>query len=96
MAFCAKSNYQWCGMEYGRECWGGGSLNSYSTLLNESMCNYACEGNATELCGGSLAITLYQRNGSTTTSAASKEDMAWGLGISMGLFAVMSAVFLGF
>jgi len=55
-------------------------------------------GNASEVCGGSLSLTLYNltRTGKTSAAAAlSNGDLAWGLGASAALVGVMSAVFVG-
>jgi len=84
-------------MEYGRECWGSGNLNSYSTQLNESACGYECVGNSSQVCGGSLALTLYNLTSSKTSAASTVGaggEMVWALGSAV-LVAGMSAVFIG-
>jgi hypothetical protein len=62
------------GLEYGRECWCGEYLSTLSSKLNDSKCDFACNGNASELCGGQLAITLYN------LTSDSKTGIAWSLG----------------
>lgn len=65
LTFC--SDTQFFGLEYGRECYCANYLSSFSVKLNESRCNYACNGNSSEICGGSLALTLYNRTGDART-----------------------------
>ncbi|GAB7340950.1 hypothetical protein MBLNU457_7294t1 [Dothideomycetes sp. NU457] len=95
--WCSQHRYQYCGIEYGRECWGSGNLNSYSTQLNESRCDYECVGNSSQVCGGSLALTLYNLTSSKTSAASTvgaPGEMVWALGSAV-LVAGMSAVFIG-
>jgi len=79
-------------MEYGRECWGSPYLSSLSNPLSDSKCNIACEGNSSELCGGSLTITLYNLTDKSAThhSMASRE-LGVGAGGMMG-FCIASAM----
>ncbi|KAL8652676.1 MAG: hypothetical protein Q9226_004173 [Calogaya cf. arnoldii] len=52
--------YQYAGIEYGRECWCGDTLASTSTNATaETQCNKVCPGNTSQLCGGSNRLTLY-------------------------------------
>lgn len=44
----------------GRECYCSTSLSPQSEKLNETTrCTLSCAGNASEICGGKLALTLY-------------------------------------
>ena len=72
IAYCASFSSQYAGLEYGRECYCASYLSSFSTKLNESRCNYACNGNASEICGGMLSLTLYNRTGDGKSSAAGR------------------------
>ena len=64
---------QYAGLEYGRECWCGQELSDLSDKLNESSkCMYSCAGNSSEVCGGHLALTLYN-----LTSDDLKTGIAW-------------------
>jgi len=73
---CASSDtatgqpYRYAGVEYGRECWCGDTLDlagatqgttpaTPSKNLTASACGFACPGNATESCGGSLTMNLF-------------------------------------
>ncbi|KAG9230010.1 WSC domain-containing protein [Amylocarpus encephaloides] len=57
-------NYAYAGVEYGRECWCGNSLNTanYGTQalnVSDSQCNFQCPGNSTEYCGAGGRMSLY-------------------------------------
>lgn len=59
----------------GRECYCGAYLSPLSEKLSESTCEFACDGNASQVCGGPLALTLYNM----TKQASSKKSVAWSL-----------------
>lgn len=59
MAFCGSNKY--AGLEYGRECWCSDTLNSFAQKLPDLNCSLTCSGDKTEVCGGFLALTTYQR-----------------------------------
>ncbi len=53
-------NYAYVGLEYGRECWCGSTLNTAAVkATSETQCNKVCSGNKTEICGASNRLTLY-------------------------------------
>ncbi|KXS99386.1 hypothetical protein AC579_8802 [Pseudocercospora musae] len=79
---------QYAGLEYGRECYCSPYLSALSDKLNESRCDYACNGNASQLCGGRLSLTLYNR------TSDSKEGIAWSLGGQSTFYGLASAVFM--
>ena len=56
----------------GRECYCSPYLSALSEKLPDSRCIYSCVGNASEVCGGQLTLTLYN-----LTSADSKTGIAW-------------------
>ncbi|KAI9892350.1 MAG: hypothetical protein M1814_001551 [Vezdaea aestivalis] len=54
--------YQYAGLEYGRECWCGNAiLNNAQVASSDSACNKVCKGNSTEYCGNGGALSLYKR-----------------------------------
>ncbi|EXJ93880.1 hypothetical protein A1O1_02273 [Capronia coronata CBS 617.96] len=61
---CAQNaqslNRKYFGIEYAQECWTGNTLASSSAILADSTCSMACKGDATEMCGGNNALTLFQ------------------------------------
>lgn len=53
-------NYQYAGIEYGRECWCDNSIASTAVVASaESQCNKKCAGDATEICGAGLRLSMY-------------------------------------
>jgi WSC domain len=55
---CSTLNYQFAGLEYGGECW------CYNFIMGgngpvTSGCDMACLGDPTELCGGSLRLSMF-------------------------------------
>ncbi|KAK5119512.1 hypothetical protein LTR85_007612 [Meristemomyces frigidus] len=76
--FCSQGNngttMQYAGIEYGRECYCGQYLSALSEEINATArCIYACDGNSSEICGGALALSLYN------LTDASKHSIAWSL-----------------
>jgi len=61
-AKCAAScaNYAYFGTEWNRECFCGNSLTDGSAPVLETECDHPCTGDATEMCGGSRRLSLYQ------------------------------------
>ncbi|TKA83721.1 hypothetical protein B0A55_00271 [Friedmanniomyces simplex] len=78
LEYCSQgyngATMQYAGLEYGRECYCGAYLSALSEKLNESArCIYACDGNSSQVCGGALALTLYN------LTSDSKTGIAWSL-----------------
>ena len=76
--YCKQGNngtaLKYAGLEYGRECYCGAYLSALSDQLNASaQCIYGCNGNASELCGGRLALSLYN------LTSTSKTGIAWSM-----------------
>lgn len=61
IAYCEQRGFTMAGTEYGGQCFCGNSLVG-SSLLEDGKCNMPCEGNNTETCGGSLALTVYKKS----------------------------------
>jgi len=57
-AFCNTNNYGLAGLEFGKECFCGNALQTYSAI-GYTGCNMACSGNASEICGGSSRLSVY-------------------------------------
>ena len=53
--------YQYAGVEYGRECWCGNSLNLAAGAMNVSdeKCGFTCPGNGSEYCGSGGHLSLF-------------------------------------
>lgn len=56
-AHCAEKGFSLAGTEYGGQCFCGNELNS-STKQADSDCNMACDGDSTQMCGGSLRLSV--------------------------------------
>ncbi|WVF65608.1 hypothetical protein IAT40_000338 [Kwoniella sp. CBS 6097] len=58
--YCAARGFQYAGVEYGRECYCGNSIDNGADLTKTSTaCGTPCAGNPTVPCGGNNALTLY-------------------------------------
>ncbi|KAI9790330.1 MAG: hypothetical protein M1833_001949 [Piccolia ochrophora] len=75
-AFCRDKGFALAGVEYARECFCGAQLSSKSTLFPASNtttsaggidqgngCNMPCAGSASQTCGGSSRLSLWQAPG---------------------------------
>ena len=59
---CNSLNYPYAGVEYGDECYCGTGLRSGIQNATAGACNMLCPGSYYDLCGGSWAMQIYQRN----------------------------------
>ena len=57
----ACAQFKYFGIEYGRECYCGNSINDGSVEAQLEDCSFACPGDATESCGAGNRLTLYTR-----------------------------------
>ncbi|KAN0098799.1 WSC domain containing protein, partial [Hyaloscypha variabilis] len=55
----ACSSYTWFGVEYGRECYCGNTLNPGSVPAPALDCDFECPGNADETCGAGNRLNMY-------------------------------------
>jgi hypothetical protein len=62
VAYCSENGYSLAGTEYGGQCFCANSLSSESSLLDGSKCDMPCEGDATQTCGGSWALSVYSKS----------------------------------
>ncbi|KAM7197259.1 WSC domain containing protein [Rhypophila sp. PSN 637] len=58
----ACSGFKYFGLEYGRECYCGDSINQGSIETAAEECSFSCPGNAAQTCGAGGRLTLYTRN----------------------------------
>jgi len=59
VAYCNQRGYSMAGTEYGGQCFCANTLAKGSSKLDDSKCNMPCEGDSSETCGGSLALSVY-------------------------------------
>ncbi|KAH6671970.1 WSC domain-containing protein [Halenospora varia] len=57
------SSYPYFGTQWSRECWCDKELTSGSAPAPLSECDHPCNGDATEMCGGSRRLSLYHNAG---------------------------------
>ena len=68
----AAEEFDYFGLEYGRECYFGNSLQTGSSSAASQDCNTPCPGNKKRSCGGGNRLNLYEyttTDVSTTTSS---------------------------
>ncbi|KAJ4397165.1 hypothetical protein N0V93_001389 [Gnomoniopsis smithogilvyi] len=69
--FCGGGSgrpFKYAGLEYSRECWCAQSINDLSVKMNDSACGLSCDGNASEICGGPMLLSLYTLGLNSTLS----------------------------
>ncbi|OHF03550.1 WSC domain-containing protein [Colletotrichum orchidophilum] len=69
--FCSAGNWQYMGVEYGRECFCGNTPNAGSLPAALTDCNMLCKGNALQYCGAGGRLDLYQFSPVSPSSASS-------------------------
>jgi len=63
IAYCDAKGFSMAGTEYAGQCFCGNELVN-SSLLSECVCDMKCEGDATQTCGGGLALSVYSKTNS--------------------------------
>lgn len=61
---CAFHGFVYAGLQFGEQCWCGNTLDTAGgagAVLPSSSCNSPCNGDTTTLCGGTWALSLYNR-----------------------------------
>ncbi|GAB7334631.1 hypothetical protein MBLNU13_g06594t1 [Cladosporium sp. NU13] len=58
-ALCSQLGYRLAGTEYAGECYCGDRLNGLAEQISAEHCNMACTGDASQVCGGPDAVSLY-------------------------------------
>ncbi|GAA5969249.1 hypothetical protein JCM11641_007526 [Rhodosporidiobolus odoratus] len=59
LSACGAAGFPVCGIEYKGECYGGLTFDGRNPALDSSRCNLACKNDASAICGGSNAMTVY-------------------------------------
>lgn len=62
LEYCASycTGYQYFGTEYGAECYCGNTIGAGANQTSDSECDMLCASNASEFCGSSSRLTVYQ------------------------------------
>ncbi|GLC68280.1 hypothetical protein PLESTF_000671300 [Pleodorina starrii] len=58
-----RNGMPYYGLEYGRECYGGSDVMRVLTRGESSNCTMPCTGNASQICGGLWALSVYATTG---------------------------------
>ncbi|KAJ7578021.1 WSC domain-containing protein [Mycena floridula] len=82
--FCDAKGFVFAATEFASECYCGNFLKPTSTLVDEAECNVPCAGDASEICGGELLLSLFW-NGVTPPTPPSTIP-AVGDWVSLGCF----------
>lgn len=61
----ACAGYTWFGLEYGRECYCGLSMNTGSVVSGDEDCSFACPGDNTQKCGAGDRLDVNYPNSLT-------------------------------
>lgn len=71
--FCTSKGHTNAGMEFGSQCYCDNALSGDRAPVAGMLgdCIMPCAGNSAEKCGGSAAITLYQKCGANRCAASS-------------------------
>ncbi|GKT44524.1 WSC domain-containing protein [Colletotrichum spaethianum] len=57
---CANQGFQYAGLEFGKECFCGSSIQNGGAPIAAKSCNMACTADKTQYCGGRAAINIYK------------------------------------
>jgi len=68
LTYCQSNSFTFAGVEYTSECYCANYLNALSNKLPDASCNLPCKGNSSEICGGNLALTVYQAKSTTSST----------------------------
>ncbi|CAG8809637.1 19581_t:CDS:2, partial [Racocetra persica] len=58
LKFCGGNNFKYAGLEVGSQCFCDNDYRSLTRLSIEE-CSSSCEGNSSQICGGPLALSIY-------------------------------------
>ncbi|KAF2119334.1 hypothetical protein BDV96DRAFT_343140 [Lophiotrema nucula] len=90
-AFCSGSTY--FGLEYGRECYCGSTINAGSANQTATDCNMVCAGNSSEYCGAGNRLNVYRKNivTSSTTPTPTPTPSALSSSVASSSSALISS-----
>lgn len=59
--YCEAKGFSVAGTEYGGECFCDSALDG-AVKIDESRCSMVCEGDGQQICGGSMALSIYSKS----------------------------------
>ncbi|GAB1318230.1 hypothetical protein MFIFM68171_08440 [Madurella fahalii] len=74
----ACNQYTWCGVEYGRECFCGNTVNEGSVPTSNAECSFPCPGDTSQTSGAGSRLNMYRKTvqESSTSSSSPVTDSA--------------------
>ncbi|KAJ5632965.1 hypothetical protein N7490_009304 [Penicillium lividum] len=69
MEYCGNAGFSLAGTEYAGQCFCGNKMKG-SSKIAANECDMNCEGDASQICGGSLALSVFEK----ATKTASKRS----------------------
>lgn len=86
LELCASNCAGWdhWGVEYGRECYCGNSVDASSSEAPLTDCNMVCGGDASEYCGAGNRLNVYSTTATRSTSAAPTQTGTLGRKATVG------------
>ncbi|KAH8675720.1 hypothetical protein BX600DRAFT_432279 [Xylariales sp. PMI_506] len=72
--------YSYAGLEYARECWCSDRLSSLSAEMGPGNCSLPCDGNISQVCGGSLRLSVYNLTSASANGGGERLGGSWGSG----------------
>ncbi|KAI9759784.1 MAG: hypothetical protein M4579_002083 [Chaenotheca gracillima] len=66
--FCDSKGYAFAGTENAGQCFCGHALNGGKPAASSGECDAKCKGDASETCGGSARLSLFEKSGGSTGS----------------------------
>ncbi|CAG8777087.1 14479_t:CDS:2, partial [Acaulospora morrowiae] len=94
LAYCSKQNYKYAGLEVATQCFCGNYYDAFTALSSED-CGSSCGGNNSQICGGPLALSIYEVPPNPVSSNSSS-SLSTGaiIGISVGSVIFISLIFI--
>ncbi|KAF2793031.1 glycoside hydrolase family 55 protein [Melanomma pulvis-pyrius CBS 109.77] len=76
-----QHGYKGFGVEFGRQCYCGNSLNPATEKVDDSFCNMRCGGDGSHVCGAAWYISIYTTSGfgQTTPPQPTQGIYLWGI-----------------
>ena len=69
--YCTSKGWQLSGTEYSTECWCGSVLENGATIGGSTACTMPCGGDASKICGGPSALSVYNNTGLLSPTSTS-------------------------
>ncbi|CAG8750831.1 290_t:CDS:1, partial [Racocetra fulgida] len=71
--FCSQNNFEYAGLEIGTQCFCANNYN-HINQISPDECSTSCAGNNQQICGGPLAISVYNASKPNETSTSKSNE----------------------